>query len=106
MVDGLRSFRPGPEDNPGRMNVYELHGVLHYGVGNMPGAVPHTSTYALTNATLPFQLSLAVHGIAEAIRRDPALACGVNTAAGRVTNASVAAALGRPCSEALEVLGV
>ena len=42
--------------------VYELHGVLHYGVGNMPGAVPHTSTYALTNATLPYQLEVAIHG--------------------------------------------
>ena len=42
--------------------VYEVHGVLHYGVGNMPGAVPHTSTYALTNATLPYQLEVAEHG--------------------------------------------
>ena len=48
--------------------VYDLHGVLHYAVGNMPGAVPHTSTYALTNATLPYQLELAQHGVAEACR--------------------------------------
>ena len=42
--------------------VYELHGVIHYAVGNMPGAVPHTSTYALTNATLPYLQEVAVHG--------------------------------------------
>ena len=54
--------------------VYELHGVLHYAVGNMPGAVPHTSTYALTNATLPYQLEVAVHGAAGACTRDAALA--------------------------------
>ena len=49
--------------------VYELHGVLHYAVGNMPGAVPFTSTYALTNATLPYVLQLAVHGVADATSR-------------------------------------
>jgi alanine dehydrogenase len=70
--------------------VYELHGVLHYAVGNMPGAVPHTSTYALTNATLPYQLEMALHGAAGAARRDPALALGVNTVAGQVTNEPVA----------------
>jgi alanine dehydrogenase len=74
--------------------VYEMHGVLHYGVGNMPGAVPHTSTYALTNATLPYQLELAQHGVAEACRRDPSLALGLNTHAGLVTNAPVAEFLG------------
>ena len=75
--------------------VFELHGVLHYAVGNMPGAVPHSSTYALTNATLPYAVALATHGVARATLSDPALAAGVNTAAGRVTNAAVAAALGR-----------
>jgi alanine dehydrogenase len=70
--------------------VYELHGVLHYGVGNMPGAVPHTSTYALTNATLPYQLELALHGAAAAAQRDSALALGFNTVGGAVTNAPVA----------------
>ena len=74
--------------------VYELHGVLHYAVGNMPGAVPHTSTYALTNATLPYQLELAHHGVAAACRRDHALALGLNTHAGRVTNGPVAEFLG------------
>ena len=51
--------------------VYEVHGVLHYAVGNMPGAVPHTSTYALTNATLPYLLEVAMHGPAGGCRRGP-----------------------------------
>ncbi len=74
--------------------VYELHGVLHYAVGNMPGAVPHTSTYALTNATLPYQLDLAVYGVAAACARDSSLAHGLNTHSGHVTNAPVAQFLG------------
>jgi alanine dehydrogenase len=78
--------------------VYERHGVLHYAVANMPAAVPHTSTYALTNATLPYLLELAVHGVAGAAAGDPALAQGVNTVAGAVTNANVATALGRPAT--------
>src|SRR5262245_50850834 len=57
--------------------VYELHGVLHYAVGNMPGAVPHTSTYALTNATLPYQLDVALQGVGDACRRDHSLALGL-----------------------------
>jgi alanine dehydrogenase len=74
--------------------VYELHGVIHYAVGNMPGAVPNTSTYALTNATLPYILDVALLGAAGAARRDSALAHGVNTADGHVTNAPVAEFLG------------
>ena len=74
--------------------VYEMHGVVHYAVGNMPGAVPNTSTYALTNATLPYQVQVAIHGAAAASRRDPALAFGLNTFAGLVTNAPVAEFLG------------
>ncbi|HEY5662544.1 MAG TPA: alanine dehydrogenase [Ilumatobacter sp.] len=74
--------------------TYEMHGVLHYAVGNMPGAVPHTSTYALTNATLAYILDVAVHGAAGAARRDPALALGVNTAAGHITSVPVADFLG------------
>jgi alanine dehydrogenase len=70
--------------------VYELYGVLHYAVGNMPGAVPHTSTYALTNATLPYQLEVATRGVAEACRRDTSLAHGLNTFGGHVTNGPVA----------------
>jgi alanine dehydrogenase len=78
--------------------VYETHGVLHYAVGNMPGAVPHSSTYALTNATLPYTVALATAGVLEATRRDPALAAGVNVAAGEVANAAAAASLGRPAA--------
>jgi alanine dehydrogenase len=76
--------------------IYEAHGVIHYAVGNMPGAVPHTSTYALTNATLPYIQEVAVHGAATAARRDPAMAHGVNTVAGSVTNEPVAEFLGVP----------
>jgi alanine dehydrogenase len=76
--------------------TYERHGVLHYAVGNMPGAVPNTSTHALTNATLPYVLELARSGPAAAVRADPALALGCNTHRGHVTNAAVAEALRRP----------
>jgi alanine dehydrogenase len=79
--------------------VFEKHGVVHYAVGNMPGAVPFTSTYALTNVTLPYLAELARLGVAEAAHRDPALALGFNTVAGKVTNAAVAEALGRPHME-------
>ncbi len=85
--------------------VYNLHGVLHYGVGNMPGAVPHTSTYALTNATLPYQLEVAMFGPAEAAKRDNALAHGFNTVRGVVTNAPVAQALGLEFQNPLAILG-
>ncbi len=70
------------------------HEVVHYCVGNMPGAVPRTSTYALTNVTLPYALAIADHGLEGAVRRDPALAGGVNVYAGRVTNPGVAEAHG------------
>lgn len=85
--------------------TYELHGVLHYAVGNMPGAVPHTSTYALTNATLPYITEVAVHGAAGAARRDPALALGLNTHAGHVTNRPVAEFLGVEMVQPLDALG-
>jgi len=74
--------------------VYEVHGVLHYAVGNIPGSVPHTSTYALTNATLPYVLAVAEGGVGPAVARDLALRAGVNTVGGRVTNPAVAEALG------------
>jgi alanine dehydrogenase len=83
--------------------VYVRDGVLHYAVGNIPGAVPRTSTYALTNATLPYVVELATRGAAAALA-DPALAHGVNTAAGRVTNPAVAAALGRPAGTLADAL--
>jgi alanine dehydrogenase len=79
--------------------TFERHGVVHYAVGNMPGAVPHTSTYALTNATLPYALEIAGRGVPAACSADPALAAGVNTYQGQLTNPAVAAALGRSVGE-------
>jgi alanine dehydrogenase len=84
--------------------VYERHGVLHYGVGNVPAAVPHTSTYALTNATLPYVAAVAEHGPVAAATRDRALRAGVNTVAGRVTNTAVAEALGVEAVDPLTAL--
>lgn len=75
--------------------VYEKHGVLHYAVGNIPAAVPNTSTYGLTNVTLPYAVALATKGVAEACSDDLDLAKGVNTVGGEMTNAVVADALGR-----------
>ena len=76
--------------------TYVVHGVVHYCVGNMPGAVPRTSTYALTNATLPYVLAIATEGLPGAIRSDDALALGVNVFEGAVTNEPVASAHGLP----------
>jgi alanine dehydrogenase len=73
--------------------TYVVHDVVHYCVGNMPGAVPHTSTYALTNATLPYAVELAERGLEEAIRNDPLLAKGVNVYKGSVVYEPVAEAL-------------
>jgi alanine dehydrogenase len=85
--------------------VFERHDVLHYAVGNVPGAVPNTSTYALTNATLSFAVELATRGVAAAIQDDPALASGVNTMGGKVTNPAVAEALGKPATPLATALG-
>lgn len=84
--------------------VFERHGVLHYAVGNIPGAVPHTSTYALTNATLPYLAALAAQGVAAACAADSALALGVNTMAGVVAHEGVAASLGKPHTALASVL--
>jgi alanine dehydrogenase len=73
--------------------VYERFGVIHYGVGNMPGAVPHTSTYALTNATLPYVVDVANGGVVAA-GDDAAWRGGLTTLKGKVVNPAVAAALG------------
>ena len=86
----IATTRETTHDNP----VYELHGVVHYAVGNMPGAVPHTSTYALTNATLPYQFDVALHGALGAARRDPSIAHGLNTVGGSHANPIVAESLG------------
>src|SRR6185436_5357378 len=84
--------------------VYERHGVLHYAVGNIPGAVPHTSTYALTNATLPYVLAVAELGLKGAVEKDKALRGGVTTVEGQVTNPAVAEALGRPAADPVQCL--
>jgi alanine dehydrogenase len=85
--------------------VYEMHGVMHYAVGNIPGAVPNTATYALTNATLPYVVALA-DGVAGAVDRRPELLGGVNVAGGAVANPAVAEYLGVECVDARTALGV
>jgi alanine dehydrogenase len=79
--------------------VYFVDGVLHYCVSNMPAAVPHTSTFALTNATFPYLLELANKGLERACDQHPALREGVNTYKGNVTHAGVAESQGRPWKE-------
>lgn len=85
--------------------TYMLHDVVHYAVGNMPGAVPNTSTYALTNATLPHIIEVAAKGPRGAVLSDESLAFGLNTANGAVTNQSVAEALSLAASTPAEALG-
>jgi alanine dehydrogenase len=84
--------------------TFEVEGITHYCVANMPGAVPITSTFALTNATLPYVIALADHGVAEAARRDPGLRLGINVAAGRVTHPAVAEGVGVEHTPVEEVL--
>lgn len=84
--------------------VYVKHGVVHYAVGNMPGAVPHTSTYALANATLNYQVQLAQLGARAVLDSAPALARGLNTAGGRVTHELVAHDLSLQFTEPLTAL--
>jgi alanine dehydrogenase len=86
--------------------TYEVDSVIHYCVANMPGAVPVTSTYALTNATLPYVLTLANHGVAGAIEVKPGLRAGVNIAHGAVTHPAVAEALGLNFTPIDEVLNL
>jgi alanine dehydrogenase len=97
----FETSRPTTHSHP----TYEVDGITHYCVTNMPGAVPITSTYALTNATLPYVMSLADLGVQAAIVRDPGLRSGVNVAAGQVTYAPVAQAVGMPFTPVEEVLG-
>ncbi|WP_433120255.1 alanine dehydrogenase [Micromonospora sp. CA-249363] len=85
--------------------VYKVHESIFYCVANMPGAVPNTSTYALTNVTLPYALELANQGWRDALRNDPALALGLNTHDGQVTYGPVAEAHGMPVLPLAEVLG-
>ena len=97
----FETSRPTTHSHP----TYEVDGITHYCVTNMPGAVPITSTYALTNATLPYVLALADHGVREAISRDPGLRTGVNVAAGQVTHPAVAQGVGMPFMPVEEALG-
>ena len=76
-----------------------MDGVLHYCVANMPGAVPRTSTYGLSNATLPYVRSLANNGFEAAVEKDKALALGVNTYQSKITYRAVAEAFGLPYTE-------
>ena len=93
--------RPTTHSDP----VYEVDGVTHYCVANMPGAVPRTSTLSLTNATLPYVVKLARWGLVEAIRRVPGLKAGVNTHAGALTCEPVAAAQGKELAPLDALLG-
>jgi alanine dehydrogenase len=97
----FESTRPTTHSNP----TFEVHRSIFYCVANMPGAVPHTSTHALANATLPYTLSIAAHGWKDAVRADPALGEGVNVAAGQVVYQPVADAHGLPFTPLAEVLG-
>jgi alanine dehydrogenase len=93
----VETTRPTTHSDP----VYVVDGVVHYGVANMPGIVPRTSTYALTNATLPYLLQLASRGVDRAIQADPGLAKGVNLKNGTVTCRGVADAHGLPFTPVL-----
>ena len=96
----FESTRPTTHSAP----TFEVNGCLFYCVANMPGAVPHTSTYALTNVTLPYAVAIADHGLRAAVDADPALALGVNTVRGQLVYAPVAEAHGLPLASLGEVL--
>jgi alanine dehydrogenase len=97
----FETSRPTTHHEP----TFEVEGITHYCVANMPGAVPITSTYALTNATLPYAVALADQGVADAIRRDPGLRLGVNVASGKVTHPAVAEGVGAEYVPVEEALG-
>jgi alanine dehydrogenase len=90
----IETIKPTTHDDP----VYKTEGVLHYGVTNIPGDVPKTSTYALTNVTLRYALELANKGLARSLEQNEALRKGLNTHAGKVTHQAVAEALNMPYS--------
>jgi len=91
----FETSRETTHENP----VYVVHDVIHYAVGNIPGAVPHTSTYALTNATLPYLLIIADQGVQAAVDDRPELLAGVNVVGGAVVNKAVARSVGLPFEE-------
>jgi alanine dehydrogenase len=86
----VETCKPTTHEKP----TYEVNGVIHYCVTNMPGAVSNTSTYALTNASLPYAKKFVEIGVEEAVLADPDLALGVNTYKGQVTHPAVANELG------------
>jgi len=96
----FETTRPTTHADP----VYFVDGVLHYAVANMPGALPRTSTIALTNATLPYALKLASRGVREALRSDPGFLAGLNAFDGQITCAPVAESLGMPYVDPLGLL--
>ena len=98
----FETSRPTTHGDP----TYEVDGITHYCVANMPGAVPATSTYALTNATMPYVIALAEYGVRGAIAQDRGLAPGVNVAGGQVTNAAVAEGVGMDYVPPEDVLGI
>ncbi len=95
----FETSKPTTHDNP----VYTVDGVLHYCVTNMPGAVPRTSSFALNNVTLPYAVALADHGL-DAVKKDPALALGLNVHAGKLTNAPVAEAQNKQYVEPVKAM--
>jgi alanine dehydrogenase len=97
----FETSRPTTHSDP----TYEVDGVRHYCVANMPGAVPITSTFALTNATMPYVVKLAAQGPAQALRSDPGFLTGLNVCAGRLTYAPVARDQGVEWTDPLEALG-
>jgi alanine dehydrogenase len=97
----IETCRPTTHDHP----TYEVHGVVHYCVPNMPGAVPQTSTWALTNVTIPYAVKIADQGLAAAARADAALLKGLNTLGGHVTYEPVARAHKVEYKPARDLLG-
>ena len=96
----FEASRPTTHDDP----TYRVHDSVFYCVANMPGAVPHTSTYALTNVTLPYITAIADRGWRDALRADPALALGLSTHEGALTCQPVGDAHGLPSTPVAEVL--
>jgi alanine dehydrogenase len=97
----FETSRPTTHDHP----VFEVDGILHYCVANMPGAVPLTSTLALTNATLPYAVTLAGKGWQQAAQDDPGIGMGINMVAGQITCLGVAEAFGLPSTSLATLLG-
>jgi alanine dehydrogenase len=97
----IETARPTTHDDP----IYEVDGIIHYCVANMPGAVSMTSTIALTNATLPYAIEIADKGAKRAALDNPEIAQGINVIDGKVTYPGVAAAFGLKYTPIQKVLG-